>query len=1024
MTNQTKRNYKFKNRKIFALLLFLSLTVTAFSQSVNVSGNVSDADGPLPGVSIIVKGTTNGVASDFDGNYSLTNVPTNAVLVFTYLGYKSQELPVNGQRVINATLEQDMEQLQEIVVVGYGSMERANVTGAVATVETRELAKAPIPNVVEAMRGQVAGLRVTRGNGQPGSGVSFTIRGLNSLGTDSGAVQDANTPLIVMDGVPLPIGTNMSEFDPDDIETVNILKDAGAASIYGSSGANGVILITTKSGKSGKTQINVNASAGVVDLSRKLPMMNADQYVKYRLDAAITGGNANPTVNNILDGNELLNYINGNEIDWQDELLREGFQNNLGLSFSGGSEKLHFYLNGDMYTESGIVQSSDYKRYSLRFNGDIQATDWLQVGARVQISKSFADETANAITEFNVNGGFAPILPILINTPLGDIYDPVTGELQSTIVDGQQFQVNPLYRYRESQIDREITRTYVNPYINIDLFKGLKYTLNTYAEKRDQFYGEFYSMNYTEVGGINRARIQKQENTNYLVDNILNYSKTFAEKHNLDVTLVYGFQKNEFEQVEIYGENFPTDLLGYNALDDTAASDRDLSWDTDEWGRVYYVGRLQYGFDSRYIATFTIRRDGSSRFGPENRYGYFPSASLAWNAHNEGFLRDSKLNLLKFRLSYGEMGNDRIPTYRYLSNSAVVSSEVISPTGETITVVGYGLPDDGPNPYLKWETSRQTNIGVDFGLFNNRLSGSVDVYKTNTTDLILNELIPSLNGYTQYLSNVGETENKGIEVSLKGNIIETDDFNWEMAVNWAKDQNKIISLTKNDTNADGQPIDDPANGWFIGEDIRAIYEYDYVGVWQLGEEAEAAALSPGFVPGDPKIRDINGDGAITPDDRTILGSPTPDWYGGIRNTFRYKGFELTVLLEAVQGVTTVNNFYGQFSGRENELNIDYWTPNNPTNAFPAAGTSFGFNSTFGNAIRTQDASFVALRNISLQYSLPKKFLNNTFLTDLSFAIRGNNLKYWTDYDHAYSPEAGRGAYPITRTWTFSTTITF
>ncbi|NLP57523.1 TonB-dependent receptor [Lutibacter sp. B1] len=1016
------KSKRFKRLEFF--ILFLMFTVGMNAQ-ITVSGSVSDADGPIPGVNVVLKGTNNGTTTNFDGNYTISNVPSSGVLVFSFMGYNTAEVAVNNQTTINVQLDLSTTTLEEVVVVGYGTMERGNVTGAITTVDVEAIEKTPVPNVVEALRGQVSGLRITKTSGQPGSGVSFKIRGTNSFGgtTEGGNVDEANQATIVVDGVPI-VGGNLAELNPDDIESVNILKDAASAAIYGASGANGVVLITTKSGKTGKSEITVKGSVGMINIANELNMMNGEQYLKYRFDSEVAAGNTTATVNSLLDANEVANYIAGKDVDWQDVLLRTGISNNLSLTASGGTEKFHFYLSGDMYTEDGIVVESDYKRYSVRFNGDYSAKDWLKIGARVQLTKSFADETSNVISEFNIDGGFAPFIPISNNTPLGDVYD-ADGNL-TKFIRNDRFQINPLHRYKESVIDRNVTRSYINPYVDINIMKGLKYTLNTYAENRDEFYGEFQSTLYDDQKP-SFAQIRKNTNVSYLVDNIVNYTKELG-KHDLDVTLVYGFQKYEYEQLQSEAENIPTNLLSYNALGDAVSSDSRTDWQTNESGKVYYIGRVGYSFDNRYNATFTIRRDGSSKFGSNKQWGNFPSASFAWNAHNENFWGpNNKLNLLKLRLSYGETGNDNFPAYYYRASTQNIQIGVgVDPeTGEEILFNGYGVGTRAANPNLKWEASKQFNVGVDFGLFNNRLSGSVDYYKTNTTDLLLFEtIIPAANsGFEFYPSNIGETENKGLEINLKGNIIQTSDFTWNASVNWATDKNKIVKLSRADVNEDGKPIDNVANGWFIGQDIQEIYDYKYKGVWQFGEE-EAAAVY-GAVPGDPKIADINGDNVIDSDDRTFLGNPTPDWYGGITNTFTYKGFELSVLVEVVEGVTRVNNFYGGYSGRNNAININYWTPDNPSNEFPRVGTGGAMSSgNYTNAIKVQDASFVALRNVSLGYALPKKYLDNTPLSDLSLFIRGNNLKYFTDYDDAFSPESSIGSYPITRTWSFGVKASF
>ncbi len=1007
--------------KMIFFILFLASTVTVSAQTTTVSGVVADTEGPLPGVNVMVKGTTLGTATDLDGYYTLSDVPVDGVLQFTFMGYKPEEIAVDGQTEIDLMLELDAESLEEVVVVGYGSMQRQNVTGAIATVNVEEVQKTPVPNPVEALRGRVAGLKVTRSSGQPGSGITFRIRGTNSLGAAAGDIDANNQPIVVVDGVPL-IGGNLSELNPDDIESINILKDAAAASIYGSSGANGAVLITTKSGKAGRSNIDVNFSTGFVEIANHIDMMNGDEYVRYLFDSQRAAGNMSPSLNALLDPNEVENYVQGEDVDWQDVLLGTGIQRNMSLGASGGTENFSFYINGDVYLEEGIVVESDYNRYSLRLNSDYKPTDWLQIGARVQLTKSFANETSNVISEFNIDGGFAPFIPISNNTPLGDVYNE-DGSFTKFIRD-DRFQINPLHRYSESEIDRFVTRSYVNPFINIDLADGLTYTMNSYAEDRSEFFGRFQSSNYAD-DTPSEAQIQQGRGITYLFDNILNYNKTFGD-HNIDATLVYGMQKYEFEESNMIAENIPTDLLSYNAIGDAVDSDSRLDWVTDEYAKVYSIGRLGYGYDNRYNVTFTLRRDGSSKFAENYQYGYFPSAAFAWNVHNENFLQDSNfIDQLKFRVSYGEMGNDNFPTYLYRASTQSVQINVGQDAdGNPILFNGYGVGSVASNPNLKWEESKQTNLGLDFGVFNNRLSGSIDVYKTETTDLLLFEtIIPVNGGFTSYPSNIGATENKGIEIGLSGNIIQTEDFFWNVDINWAKDQNKIVRLSRSDVNEEGEPVDNVANGWFIGQDIREYFDYRYLGVWQLGQEDEAAQF--GAVPGDPRIADIDNNGVIDDEDRTFLGNPTPDWYGGINTVVNYKGFELSVLVEAVQGVLRENTYYGAYSGRNNEININYWTPENPSNEFPRVGSGTALaGGLFTRAIKLQDASFVALRNISLGYSLPENVIGSLPFSRVSFFLRGNNLKYWTDFTDAFSPESSVGSYPVTKTWVFGTNITF
>lgn len=1031
MTNFLFIKSKSKHFKHLGLLLLMFMFSVGVNAQTTVSGTVSDPSGPIPGVNISLKGSKNGVSTNIDGKYSLSNVPSNAILVFSFVGYKTQEIAVNGQTQINVKLEDESNSLKEVVVIGYGSSTRSNVTGAISSISATDLDRIPLPNAAEALRGQIAGVQVTRSSGQPGSNVSIKIRGTKSLGGTSGGNTDsANQAIIVLDGTPI-LGGNLSEINPDDIETMTILKDAASAAIYGASSSNGVVLITTKKGKVGKSEITVTASSGVSEVANKIDFANGMQYVKYLQDAAVGGQIATgqpisvPPVNSLIGTTELANFLAGKDVDWQDLLLRQGLTQNVSLTASGGTENFHYYMNGDMYDEEGISVSSDYKRYSYRLNADYSPKDWLKIGSRVQFSKSFADETSNVISEFNQNGGFAPFLPISNNTPLGTVYN--ADGTYTKFIRPDQFQINPLYRYNESVIDRNISRTIINPYVDIRLGGGFTYTLNASIENRNEFYGKFLSSNYKD-GDPNEGTINKSTSESYLLDNIINYKKDFG-KHNLTGTFVYGFQEFKYEQLQGFSRRLPTDLLGYHALDDALPADDEVSWNTDESGKAYLVGRLGYGYDNRYIATVSVRRDGSSKFGPNHKYGTFPAGSFAWNAHNESFLQDNNtLNELKFRVSYGVTGSDNFPTYYYRAST----NNVQIPMGGTAIFNGYGVGTTAANPNLKWEESRQFNIGVDFGLFKNRLTGSVDYYQTNNVDLLLFEQInPVVNsGFDRYPSNIGETKTNGLELTLKGTAVKTPDFSWVVSANWSMDKNELVKLSAGDTDADGKPIDNKANGWFIGQDIREIYDYKYIGVWQTAEVADLNANNANVFnakPGDPKIADINGDQVINDKDRAFLGNPTPDWYGGITNTFNYKGLELSVLFEAVEGVTRINSYYSSYnpgSQLANIINIDYWTPNNPTNAFPRIGTNGGMMGQYANAIKVQDASFVCLRNVSLTYAIPKEFLKRTFIKDLSFSVRGNNLKYFTDYDDAFSPESGNGSYPITKTWTFGTKLTF
>jgi TonB-linked SusC/RagA family outer membrane protein len=1010
-----------------ALILMMGNTSLLFSsgydaqQDFNVSGTVTDSYGvTLPGVTVVEKGTTNGTVTDMDGRFSLL-VNQSATLLFSFVGMENVEVEVAGQRVIDVQMKETSIGLEEVVAIGYGSMERNNVTGAIASIKSEEIMKAPVPNVVEALRGQVSGVKVSRTSGQPGAGIEFLIRGKNSL-------TSGNEPLIVIDGVP-NTGGNLAEINTADIASINILKDASAASIYGASGANGVVLITTKNGLHGKPTFNVEASYGTVDLAMKPKMYDGPGYYQLVYDAAVGRGSDDLDTTQLLDPIELKNLREGNSIDWHDMLLQQGNTKNISLSLSGGTEKFHYYMNGDAYLEKGIAQKTSYDRYSFRVNTDYSPYDFLTVGARVQLSKSMADETGLTLGHW----GGADFGSFVGNSPLGSLYND-EGLLMPTVT-GDQFQYNNKWRYNESDVNRNRSRVYVNPWIEAKIFDGLTYKLNAFAEERVQEYSLFYSSLYT-ISSLNNPPSNNQmtyqvgKTMTYLWDNILNYRKEF-NAHSIDATFVYGIQVLDAYTLEAKGEGSSTDLLGFYDLNGVPSEKSQVSLTPNQWGKEYYVGRLGYSYDERYNLTLTMRRDGSSKFGPGNRYGNFPSAAVAWNIHNENFMAGIRdLSMLKYRLSYGVMGNDNIRNFAYLAttnNASYVFNDNVY-TGKTTN------PNNPGNQFLKWETSKQLNTGIDFGFFNNRLNGTVDYFNTQTSDLLLTEKLASHTGSVEVISNVGKTKSWGIEAGLNARVVDGE-FKWDVAVNWSKDKNEIVSISRFGSDAEGNVINDPANGWFVGQDIDVIYDYKFIGIYQLGEEELAQQMNGRrWGPGKPKIADLAGpvteenpnggpDGVITTDDRTFLGSPNPDWYGGIRNTFSWKGLELTVLIEAVQGVQKVNGYYGNLTGRNNQIVVDYWTPDNPSNEWPQANSSDAFGS-FYDAVRLRDASFVSLRNISFGYSLPANILKRTPFKGLSLYVRGNNLMYFTDYTDSYSPEIDPWNYPITKTWNFSTRITF
>jgi TonB-dependent starch-binding outer membrane protein SusC len=1011
---------------LLAIIIFSGMQILS-AQALKITGKVADANTgePLPGVNVIQKGTTTGVMTGADGTFTMSVTNTESVLVFSFIGYVSQEIAVGNQSVINVSLTEDIKQVDEVVVIGYGSMQRSNVTGSISSVKADDLKRTPVPNAIEAIRGQVPGVRITRGDGTPGSDVSLTIRGVRSLGAaskeDDPDYVNSNAPLIVVDGVPYS-GGKISDINPDDIASMDILKDAAATSVYGSSAANGVILITTKSGSTGKASLTVSASTGITDLVQKPTLYDGKGFAQLKIDA-LEGNRKNTKAlvpESVLDPIELANYYAGNNLDMHDVMLRQGKINQANVSLTGGTDKFHYYLNGEAYNETGIVQHMSYDRYSFRLNSDYTPYKFVTIGAKVQYVVTKSDETGNTMGPDNKTD----FTDFIGNSPLGRLRDSL-GNLTPT-VNGDQFQYNPLYRYEHSDAGRQTYRASVTPFIEFKIIDGLTYRINGFAETRSERFTRFLDGKYDaqNIGYCNYKIDFGQEN-NYLFDNILNYNRTFFDKHMLNLTAVYGFQTGRGEDFIITAEDNIKNYIGIydiENVDRAGARNYKTELNPTQSGKAYYVGRLAYSFDNRFNLTASARWDYTSQFGPDNKKGFFPSVAAAWNIHNESFLQNlSIINVLKYRISYGEVGNDRIPDFKYLF-SAKPSNYIFAGTSYA------GWTNDRSGNYsLKWETSQQFNTGLDFGILQNRVTGSFDYYSTVNKDILYNEQVPIIYGDSKGLimSNVAETKGWGLGAILTVKILDGA-FKWETSANWSKDKNEIVNLGGKKVDSNGNPIDDVANGWFIGQDINVIYDYKFIGIYQEADTAIARKRHSdkiSYGAGDPIIADIDGNDTINAEDKTFLGSSkTPDWYGGWSNTFSFMGFELNILFETVQGIKRVNYFINSLNGRDNTVVVNYWTPRNTSGDFPQPYNSGIYD--YDRAVRLTDASFIALRNVSLTYNLPQSILKKTPLKNVSIYVRGNNLKYFTDFKQTYSPEFDFGRFPVTKTWSTGLNITF
>ncbi|PQA56921.1 SusC/RagA family TonB-linked outer membrane protein [Siphonobacter curvatus] len=956
-------------------------------QAIIITGKVTDGNGQgIPGTSVSLKGTTLGTNTDTDGNFRLqipegTSSPT---LVFSYVGYATQEIAVGSQTTINVQLKDDSRALSEVVVVGYGTQKRSDITGSVASVPKGRLSQLPVTNVLQAVQGSVAGVNISQPSSVPGASPSTTIRGQNSINANSG-------PFVVVDGIPLSkTGGSLNDINPNDIESMEILKDASAVAIYGTNGANGVILITTKRGTTGKPTIRYNNYVGIEEFSHILRPRNGAEYVqKYADFIAQTGQTAPFPVPNY---DELPNYNAGITTDWIKESTQTGVLQDHNLSISGGSPNVRYFVSGEFLDQKGVVKGYNYKRASFRSNLDVTLTDFLTVGTSLFIANN------------NRDGGRANLLNASAMSPYGQMYN-TNGTYKIFPMFPEQLYTNPLLGLTTDRLDRS-TNLNGNGYVEVKLpgkLDGLKYRMNigySYIPART---GSYVGRAANDL--IGTANTFFSETNSFTLENILSYTKDFG-KHHFDFTGLYSAQQRKYGTASGEAKGFVNDQLSFNNLG--AGATQSSNSYADRYALNSQMGRINYSYDSRYLLTVTARNDGSSVFGANTtKYGLFPSAALGWNISNEAFMKNQSLvNNLKLRFSYGKTGNEAISVYRTITTSNTGRSPF-----NGISTIGT-FPGNLGNNNLQWETTLSQNLGVDFGLFNDRINGSLELYKNRTKGLLLLRSLPILTGYSSVFDNLGETSNTGVEVTLNTRNLTASDFKWETTLVFASNRNRIVDLY-------GDKKDDLGNRWFIGKPISVIYDYRMIGVWQQGESA--ADQDPGAVAGDLKFADINGDGKITPDgDRIILGQTAPKWTGGLTNTFHYKNLHLSVFIQTVQGITRNNAdlTYADETGKRNTpIEVGYWTAENKSNTRP----SLAYRNTRGYGYAS-DASFTRIKDVTLSYNLSQNLANKLGLGSLTVYASGRNLYTFTNWI-GWDPEAvqsSRGSgdwtnnYPLTR----------
>ena len=930
---------------ILCVIILCFLTMKTWAQDRTVSGKVtSDESGNpgLPGVNVVVKGTTMGTVTDVDGSYTISSIPTNAILIFSSVGYKSVEITVGNQQTIDVILVTDSEVLDELVVVGYGTLEKSDVTGAITSIDNKTLKEVPAANLTQALQGFAAGVEIQRSSPRPGGGARIRIRGNRSLSA-------SNEPLLVVDGI--PYGGSINDLNPDDIESLEILKDASATAIYGSRGSNGVILVTTKRGNVGKSQISYNGYVGVATVRRKYDVYSGAEFATLK---EISTYGFEPV--------ELESISLGRETNWQDLIYQNGLITNHNLSASGGSSETQYSLSGTFFRETTVLPGQAFTRFSIR--GTIDQ----KIGNRVKIG-------LNTMNTFGVTNGedASPMYGLIALSPLAVPYDNEGNLILQPIAPVDEF-YNPL-TLKENPDDwiqrRQRVRTFNSLYLEVDIIKGLKYRANIGLDWRQDRYGHFYGSNTVfRSGQRNQASMRNGDTYSYTIENLLLYDKTFAEKHKINFTGLFSIQEEGNVNSRIDAVGLPSNQLQFynlNLADETVIpSDGNGE---NKWGLMSYMARVLYSFDDKYLITLTGRADGSSRLAPGSQWNYYPAVSVAWNIGNEAFMSGQNVaSSLKLRAGFGQTSNTSISPY---STFGRVTRQTYNFGSEN--TAGYfvsGLPND----QLGWEFTQTLNIGVDFGFLQDRITGSVEVYKQWTKDILLRQsLVPSNGIDGSFLNNIGETENKGLEFNVNAIIFDGDDsqgeFTWEISANLFLNREKIVALADGDT-------EDIGNGWFVGQPIDVIYDFQKIGIWQLGEDAESFNQNAGEI----KVADLDGDGAITADnDRKILGNYQPDFQGGFTTKFAYKGFDLSIngYFRVGGMITSVlhqpGSFLNMLQGRRSGIRVDFWTPDNPTNDYPRPDIARD-NPLYGSTLGYFDGSFLKIRSINLGYTFPSALL--------------------------------------------------
>ena len=989
--------------RMMVCLIGMLLPMCIFAQQITVQGVVKDQTGEtVIGASVMEKGTTNGTITGIDGDFSL-NMSSNGTLVVSFVGYKTQEVQVKGQKQLQVVLSEDAEMLDEVGGIGYGTMKKSDLTGAVSSIGNKDIKDSPVSNLGQAIQGKISGVQIVDA-GKPGDNVSIKIRGLGSINNCD--------PLVVIDGVPTDLG--LSSLNMADVERLDVLKDASATAIYGSRGANGVVMITTKRGTEGKGKLAVSANYSFQNATNVPSLLNAAQYAELSNDMMVNSGrNPNPEWAN---PSEL-----GAGTDWMDELLRTGVMQNYTVSYSGGNEKSHYYVSGGFLDQSGIVKSVNYRRFTFQSNSDAQVLKWLKFSNNITFS---ADTKKSG--SYNIGDALKalPIYPVKNEDGswsgpdgnsewYGSTRNPIgPTELNKSQTDGYNFLAN---------LTAELTFT-----------KWLKFKSTFGYDAKFWFIDNFtpkYNWKPTPTEETSRYKSDNKSFT-YLWDNYFLFDHTFAEKHRVGLMAGMSAQWNTNDYLNAQKNVFMFDNVHEM---DNGEEMYAIGGNETEWALLSYMARVNYSYEDRYLLTATIRRDGSSRFGKKHRWGTFPSVSVAWRASQEKwFPKNDYINDLKVRAGYGVTGSQAsVGNYSYLAsyNTSVYPFGISS--GNQTALVSSTLA----NPYIHWEEVAQTNIGFDASLFNSRVMFSFDAYLKETRDMLVKASIPITSGFedtTTTYTNAGKVRNQGIEMSLH-TINLTGELGWETNLTATYNKNKIKDL-----NSDVPYYINQINNSYVtmlAKDypINVFYGYVTDGIFQNQSEVNTHAVQPGAEPGDIRFRDLNNDGVINDSDRTVIGNPNPSWLFSMNNSLSYKGFELSVFLQGIAGnkIYNANNIDNTGMAAAYNQTTDVlkrWQGEGTSNSMPRAVFGDPNQNTRVSDRFVENGSYLRLKNITLSYTFPKQWLQKAQIENARLSLSCENVATITGYS-GFDPEVGingidQNRYPISRTFSLGLNFNF